>query len=254
MTGGTSRQRGVTLIIALIFLALITLIATSTLNTTSTNLKVVGNMQSRGEALDAAQQAIEAAISTPQFLATPANAVPNPCDTANTSCTDLNRDGAPEYITRLDPIPSCVSARTVKVSELNLSSAEDLSCWPDQAEELGIASGDSLCVDTHWEITAEARSTLSGTKVTVTQGVAVRLDAVQARARCSPHYSGAATNGGGRPSPAFKKVRVDGNRNMALDGDSARSERAGNYMGTQGAPLAITQTRRRTYWFIHQDQ
>ena len=254
MTRGACRQRGVTLVIALVFLAVITLIATSTLNTTSTNLKVVGNMQWRGEALDAAQQAIEVVLSTPQFLATPADAVPNPCDSANTFCTDLNRDGVPEYITRLDPAPSCVSARTIKVSELNLSSAEDLGCWPDQAEGPGIAGNDSLCSNTNWEITAQARSTFSETRVTVTQGVAVRLSTAQARAQCSAHGSGVTASGGGRPSSVPKKVRIDGIRKVVLSGEDSRSARDGRSTGTQGTGPAITQKRRRTYWFIHQDQ
>jgi hypothetical protein len=88
MSGGTRRQKSITLVVALIFLALITLLATSALSTTNTNLKVVGNMQARGEALDAAQQAIEAVIGSPRFLATPADAVLKPCETANTLCTD----------------------------------------------------------------------------------------------------------------------------------------------------------------------
>ena len=55
MTATLRRQRGTTLVIALIMLVVITLLAVSSLSTTNMNLKVVGNMQSRGEAMSAVQ-------------------------------------------------------------------------------------------------------------------------------------------------------------------------------------------------------
>jgi len=180
VNAGIRRQEGATLVIALIMLVVITLLAVSTLSTTNMNIKVVGNMQSRGEALHATQQAIETVISTPQFIANPANALLTPCGTANTLCTDLNGDGTPDYTTRLNPAPSCVSVKAIKASELNLSSAEDLGCSAGQAQQFGVTgttSGDSLCASTAWDITAETSATVSRTRVTVTQGVAVRINA-----------------------------------------------------------------------------
>ena len=190
MNAAIRRQEGATLVIALIILAVISLLAVSALGTTNMNLKVVGNMQSREEALYAAQQAIETVISSPQFTANPDNAVPNPCGAANTLCTDLDGDGTPEYITRLVPAPTCVSVRVIKASELNLASAEDLSCAAGAGQQSGVVNGDSLCARTVWEITAESRSTFSRTKVTVTQGVAVRVSAADAEALCSAAGSG----------------------------------------------------------------
>ena len=187
MNAGTRRQRGATLVIALIMLVVITLLAVSSFGTTQMNLKVVGNMQSRSEALNATQQAIETVISSPQFIANPANAVLNPCGTANTLCTDLNGDGTPEYTTRLNPAPSCVAMKAIKVSELNLSSAEDLGCAAGQAQQFGVAgvgSGDSLCANTAWDITADTSATISRTRVTVTQGVAVRDSADDMASSC----------------------------------------------------------------------
>ena len=139
MNAGIRQQRGATLVIALIMLVVITLLAVSSLSTTNMNLKVVGNMQSRGEALHATQQALETVISTPLFIANPANAVLIPCGTANTLCTDLNGDGTPEYTTRLNPTPSCVAVKAIRVNELNLSNAEDLGCAAGQAQQFGVA-------------------------------------------------------------------------------------------------------------------
>ena len=187
MNAGIRRQEGATLVIALIMLVVITLLAVSTLGTTNMNLKVVGNMQSRGEALHATQQAIETVISTPLFIANPASAALNPCGTANTLCTDLTGDGTPDYTTQLNPAPSCVSVKAIKVSELSFSNAEDLGCAAGQAQQFGVAgvaSGDSLCANTAWDITAETSATASRTKVTVTQGVAVRINADDMTSTC----------------------------------------------------------------------
>ncbi len=246
MNAGCCRQEGATLVVALIMLVVISLLAVGSLHTTNMNLKVVGNMQSRGEALYAAQQAIETVISTPQFITDPANAVPDPCGAANTLCNDLDGDGMPEYITRLIPAPSCVSVRVIKASELNLASAEDLTCSVGRAPQSGAASGDSLCANTAWDITAETRSTFSGTRVTVTQGVAVRVSAVDAEALCGSNGSGAFPGGGPAPS--------QGAGRMVGTGGVQRSGGARSPIGAQGVGPVITQRRVRTYWYVHGDQ
>lgn len=251
MIAGIRRQAGATLVVALIMLVVVTLLAVSTLGTTRMNLKVVGNMQSRGEALNAAQQAIEAVISTPLFLANPRNALPDPCGPANALCTDLNGDGTPEYVTRLDPAPVCVSAKAVKESELNLSRAEDLSCAAYRVPGHGVATGDSLCADTAWEITAETRSTFSRTKVTVTQGVAVRVAIADAEALCGP--MGAGADARGRQPSAEPEARARGERVQPLikTRGSTQAHGARDAAGTQSVRPNITQRRRRTYWYTH---
>jgi Tfp pilus assembly protein PilX len=184
---GMRSQRGATLFIALVMLVLITLLATSALNSSTMSLKVVGNMQARSEALNAAQHAIETVISSPQFIASPANAVLNPCGTANTLCTDVTGNGIPDYTTQLNPAPSCVSVKAIKVSELNLASAEDLGCSAAQAQQFGVAgagTGDSLCANTMWEITADTRGTSNPARVTVTQCVAVRIGTDDVASSC----------------------------------------------------------------------
>jgi hypothetical protein len=235
----------------------ISLLAVSTLRTTNMNLKVVGNMQSRGEALHAAQQAIETVISTPLFIADPENSVLNPCGAANTLCTDLDGDGRPEYITRLNPAPSCVSVKVIKASELNLASAEDLSCAASRAQQsgvAGVASGDSLCADTAWDITAETHSTFSRTKVTVTQGIAVRVSAVDADTLCGANGSGVFPGGRLPPPQVARRVPVDGSQGMVRTGGMQRLRGARSPIGAQGVGPVITQKRRRTYWYAHGDQ
>jgi Tfp pilus assembly protein PilX len=47
------KQRGATLLVALIMLGVLMLFVVSSLNTSTTNLRVVGNMQAKNEALGA---------------------------------------------------------------------------------------------------------------------------------------------------------------------------------------------------------
>lgn len=173
-----SRERGATLIVALVILTLLALFGLSAYHTSMTDMKASGNMQARAEALNAAQEAIELAISTPQFVTDPANALLAPCGAANTFCADYNRDGVPEYVVRLVPAPACMTSKVLKVVELNLADSEDLGCAVGQAQQFGVAGaggGDSLCAATVWQITAEAISPVSAAKVTVSQGVGMRI-------------------------------------------------------------------------------
>jgi Tfp pilus assembly protein PilX len=203
MTARRARQQGATLLIVLIMLIMLTLFAVSAMNTGTMNLKVIGNMQARGEALDASQWMIDRVISTTQFTSTPNNAITNPCDgIPNTLCWDMNGDGNYEYTTKLSPAPACVQARAKKVGELRLKdgtgkfdpAAEDVACLQAQQQGgFGIAgaasSGDSLCADTLWEITAQTlnsgtTATTSSVNMTTTQGVSVRVKALDMAANC----------------------------------------------------------------------
>ena len=192
-----SRQQGATLMIALIMLIMLTLFAISAMNTSTTNLRVVGNMQAQQEAIAASQATIEAVISTPVFASSPTNSISTPCNgIPNTICTDLNGDGIPELRTTLTPAPHCVQARPMKISELKLGSvtSEDLACV--QAQQQGtfgiagsIGTGDSLCGHSVWDITAQtlaegATPTNTTVNVTLTQGVAIRLKALDLAANC----------------------------------------------------------------------
>jgi Tfp pilus assembly protein PilX len=182
--------------IALIMLIMLTLFAVSAMNTSTTNLRVVGNMQAQAEALASSQNAIEAVISSTAFTTTPANAITAPCGgIANNLCTDLNGDGTPELRTVITPTPFCSQARPQKVSELELkANAEDLACVQGQTQgTFGVAgssgTGDSLCGQSVWDITARtlaegATTSNSPVNVTVTQGVAVRIKALDLATNC----------------------------------------------------------------------
>ncbi len=95
------RQRGATLAVALIFLVLMSLFAVSAFLGSSTNLRVVGNMQVRQEALAAAQVAIEQTISSIQFAEAPAAVAGNPVN------VDTDGNSVTDYVVRMTPQPAC---------------------------------------------------------------------------------------------------------------------------------------------------
>jgi len=182
-------QQGATLLVALIMLVLLTMFAISSLNTSNTNLRVVGNMQARTEASNVAQEAIETTLSSPQFISNPTNAIASPCGASNTLCADINGDGTNDYVTVLSPAPKCVTVKPIKNAQLNLAtSAEDLGCSAGQAQSFGVSgtvAGDSLCSNTVWEINAVTTSASSGASVTITQGIGVRISTDDAGSSCS---------------------------------------------------------------------
>ena len=185
------REDGATLIVTLVMLIMLTLFAISAMNTSTTNLQVVGNMQFRNEGLRASNEAIEATLSTTKFFETPLDAVANPCGVQNTLCTDLNGDGVPDLTTRLTPPPACKQGRVIKIPELKITTpkSDDVACL--QAQQQGTfavagaqMSGESLCGYTAWEITAQTLQSGAGTatsdvNITTTQGISVRQPAIE---------------------------------------------------------------------------
>lgn len=171
-----ARQGGATLLIALIMLVLMTLLAVSSFNLGKSNLQIVGNMQTKAETSDSAKAAVEEVISKTTFTTTPSAAL----GASNSKTYDVNGDGAADVTVTLTPAPCIKKAQIVKNSQLDLSKATDLGCSSGVTQNLGIsgaATGDSLCADTTWEITAVATDSVSSASSTNVQGVAVRVAA-----------------------------------------------------------------------------
>ena len=198
MPSSGRHEQGATLLITLVMLIVLTLFAVSAFNTSNTTIKTVGNMQSRQEASVAAMRMIEETISHTDFTLTPANAIPNPCSVGpNTLCTDLNGDGTPELVTTLTPAPTCKQARVIKISELvggaTITQA-NLACLVGQQQgTFAVAgatpTGDSLCAQSVWEIRAQtltynSTASTSDVNVAATQGVGIRMGALDLAASC----------------------------------------------------------------------
>lgn len=142
------RQRGTTLLIALIFLVILTLFAVSGMNTGVINLRTANNAQMMIEAEYAAQQQIEALINTvtPFVTAT--------MGTATTTNVDVNGDSVTDFVVVTQP-PICMSMVPA----------------PGYSYEFAA----SAPKDTVWQVSATASDSVFGATSTMRQGVKVRL-------------------------------------------------------------------------------
>jgi Tfp pilus assembly protein PilV len=159
-------QRGATLVVGLIMLVLITVMVTSAFTLSSSNLKSVGNMQARDEAIAAANRAIEQIIASP-FTDEPA---------AEEIHVDIDNDGAPDYIVAFSE-PECVSGVQVSVED---------PAGPVDEDHSEMALTTSGVYATVWDLAADVVSASGdGTRVRVHQGVRKLLDEDQFNDVCS---------------------------------------------------------------------
>lgn len=155
-----SAQRGATLVVALIMLALITLLVVNAFTLSSSNLKAVGNMQVRDEAVAAANKAVEQVIST-NFT--------NPLS-AHSVQVDINNDGTQDYAVAI-ATPTCVRA-TIFTPSL-----------PSDVE-LGSSMSSGGTWYTDWDLIATVTDAVTGGSVKVRQGVTVVLSQAQKTIAC----------------------------------------------------------------------
>jgi Tfp pilus assembly protein PilX len=181
-------QRGMALVIGLILLALMTLMAITSFNIGRTSLDIVGNMQARQDALIAANDAIQEAISTVRLFQAPTAIFLNPCGAPNTRCFDVNNDGTNDITVTLTPAPTCINAQIIPNASLDLADGSQTGCATGAAQTFGIegtATGSSLCASSVWEITAVARDAVTEAEVVVTSGAAVRVSTDDVGTTCA---------------------------------------------------------------------
>jgi type II secretory pathway pseudopilin PulG len=180
------RQRGITLIISLIMLVLLTIMALTSFNIGKSSLQSIDNAQQQGQALNAAQTMLNQVVSSPVFTEAPGNVLDNSnCPAAlaapaNSRCVDVYGDGKTVIVVAMAPQPVCLQATAIPNSTLHLDSqtSEDWGCTVQERGQHGIEGlegGDSLCANSLWELNAEAREPVSSAKALVTQGVAMRV-------------------------------------------------------------------------------
>lgn len=178
------RQKGATLLVTLVLLVLIGLAAMVSYGSSMRNVKVVGNMQMRSEAIAAAQQIVEDTLSSSVFTRDPQAVA------ADAKPVDIDGDGTAEYSVMLQPMPVCIRRRPIPTLELDPAVADDIGC-------LGSAGGNgsgsnygstsnsnSLCAETMWNVAAVVDDRASGAQVTMHQGVSVRVSVADAQNAC----------------------------------------------------------------------
>lgn len=166
-------QSGSVLIVSVILLIVLTLIVISVIRSTTVNSRVAGNLQVKKEAEVAAQQAIEAVI-TSNFQDVPL------ASTAAISVSNAASSSEVGKYTVAVKKPTCLTVAPIKVSDLNAADPFDLACYVSSANPTpGAPGGNSLCANSQWDIeaTAEPASGDDGVKVTLHQGISVRVSA-----------------------------------------------------------------------------
>lgn len=165
MHPGRRGQRGITLIVGMIMLLMISILVTTTFTLSTTNAKSVGNMQFRDEAIAAANKGIEQTIST--VLDTGFVTLP----TAATSFTlDINNDTRADYTIAI-AVPTCVQSTTMTGSGVSGGSSASLG-------GAGFTVGGTY-YNTLWEVIATVTDALSGTSIEIHQGVRIALSETQ---------------------------------------------------------------------------
>ncbi len=175
---GTPRgSRGATLVVALILLTLIALAVGSAFMLSSTNLKSVGNMQQRNEAIAAANDAAEAVIT--QLLKPIGGAAPA-APAAYNATVDIENDDQPDYTVTVS-VPVCIEAVQVAAGTgAGMGTSESLN--PAGASGAYSVSG---AYNTLWEISATATNIASGVSVTVNQGIRILIPTATKDDYCS---------------------------------------------------------------------
>lgn len=183
------RQRGITLLIGLLMLIMLTLMGIAAFKFSNLNSMMAANSQHRMEATRAAEQALETVISTTAILdAVPAgwtkDAATNNYQRA--FVIDVNGGGANYNVTVTRT--TCVSAVPIRNSTLDLTSEQDLACVLGVAQNFGVAgaiSSDSLCAEVIREARAVATDALNQTRMEVVLGYGVRASTEGLTAACN---------------------------------------------------------------------
>lgn len=180
------RQSGMSLIVALIMLLVMTATTLMLFRMSNAGSQIVGNMQFRNEALAVTDGALQEAISTTRLVQSPTALFADACDgVANRRCYDITGDGDDDLQVDVAQ-PRCVLAVDIPNADLNLSNPVDLKCAfsPDTGagdESVGAIAGASKCARAVWEVRADGQdyddTGTTGARVTVVQGVGVLIGA-----------------------------------------------------------------------------
>lgn len=182
-------QRGVSTLVALVFLVIVAFVVLTAYRLSGQQLMLAGNAQSRAQALAATNFAIERTISTVDFLRTPAVIAATPVG------VDIDGNGGDDLNVTL-ALPACYRLRIVPQAELDERRAGDVGCIGGSGPAGSVlvidgsgavvgASGESQCADSEWNISANYADAVTGSALTVNQGVAVRADRIDASNSCT---------------------------------------------------------------------
>ena len=169
------RERGMTLVVALVMLVVLTLLVVSAIRFSNINLRISGNVQAETEAVSAAQLAVEQTVKTMVSSTNISAIAAQPALSLST--------GGKDYTVAVAK-PTCVFNKPVNNTDLDPSKAADQVCFEGGDQEKLVTAGGALttvptaCKDQQWDVAASVNdSNASGASVSVLQGIAVRVGA-----------------------------------------------------------------------------
>jgi hypothetical protein len=145
----TSSQRGAVMVVALIMIVIISVVAVSAYMLSTSNLRAVGNVQVRQEAIASANQALEAVVSGPFLTA---------LNTTAGSTVDIDKDGNADYSVSVQ-IPQC----PLRVRRVSLDAPSGF-----ETGENAVSAG-TYIVD--WELRATVSDPNSGATAVIRHGL-----------------------------------------------------------------------------------
>ncbi|MBB5203613.1 hypothetical protein HNQ51_000906 [Inhella inkyongensis] len=179
---------------ALIFLLVFAVMAATMFRSSLTSVQALGNMQSRNETINAANDALDKVLSSADFATNPAvltaetNKAPFRLDVNGDGVNDISVDfpvvtidgkakAGPRCL-RVEPVPK--SQIDPDSEQMRQCSGEDGSSHSGLGQQTGSGSspvnqGLSGCSNTEWSITMQARDEVTNARVNVVQGVGVRV-------------------------------------------------------------------------------
>jgi type II secretory pathway pseudopilin PulG len=186
------RQKGMTLLVGLVMLLLITLLAVSAIRMSTTGLQVVGNEQFHDESVAAANFVLDQVLTDQNFVTK--YAVSGGTTLPSVSVGQASYKVVVPKITckRTRTIPS--SELVTKVGGVDTVLPADQPCIGGLSSggvviaggtTGGTASGASLCSTVLWDVEAQVTAdTTTGATADVHQGIEVRLDSSDVTNNC----------------------------------------------------------------------
>ncbi len=167
-------QRGITLVVSLIMLIVLTLLVVSAIRFGNINLRIAGNAQAEAEASAATSVQLEKTVAL-------VTAAARPNDVAAQSQISVSTGGKTYKVDVTKP--ACTLSKNIVTTDLDPTKAADLPCFEGGATDpIYDVNGNPVpqptaCKDQQWEVTASVADSTSGANVKMLQGMAMRVSA-----------------------------------------------------------------------------
>lgn len=177
-------QRGVVMVIALIMLAIVTLIGTVSANIVMGNLQVVQNVEAAAAARNSAVSAIQEAIVTRGFFQGERAFVSGCQGDSYSRCFDMTGDGAIDDLKVTLTRPTCIASKPGLKRSPDVERSYDADggmaqyCWGGggQADPNEQTDPTNDCADVVWEVEVESEDQVTGARVRMRQAFSTRTD------------------------------------------------------------------------------